>query len=194
MPRRVGARSRLPTEVPPMLLHGPASLEGLLSLLAPCFPQPTFQTFRALVVGQVSQTGLRTVCGMLVGARLSQVWDHCRAHRLRTRPGSRTSSRGGLIRHGGRLRGSPRRSASTSPSSQPAPRSCSGRSGERNRTARSAIRRGGDPRASVRRGLAALGAAMRELPGSDAPAEAHVAWRASGGPTGRCSATLRSGG
>ena len=65
-----------------MLLHVPASLEGLLSLFAGCFSQPTFQTFRALVVGQISQTGLRTVCGMLVGARLSGVWHHARAHRF----------------------------------------------------------------------------------------------------------------
>ena len=68
-----------------MPLHVPASLDVLLSLLRPCFSQPTFQTFRALLVGQVSQTGLRTVCGMLVGARLSGVWDHCRAHRFFSR-------------------------------------------------------------------------------------------------------------
>ena len=68
-----------------MLLHVPVSLDGLLSLLAPCFTQPTFQTFRALVVGQVSQTGRRTVCGMLVGARLSGVWEHSRAHRFFSR-------------------------------------------------------------------------------------------------------------
>ncbi len=60
----------------------PVSLEGLLVLLAPCFTQPTFRTFRALVAGQVSQTGLRTVTGMLVGARLSGVWHHSRAHRF----------------------------------------------------------------------------------------------------------------
>jgi hypothetical protein len=65
-----------------MLLHVPVSLDGLLSLLAPCFTQPTFQTFRALLIGQVSQTGPRTVCGMLVGARLSGVWEHSRAHRF----------------------------------------------------------------------------------------------------------------
>ena len=65
-----------------MLLHVPVSLDGLLSLLASCFTQPTFQTFRALLVGQVSQTGPRTVCGMLVGARLSGVWEHSRAHRF----------------------------------------------------------------------------------------------------------------
>ncbi len=36
-----------------MLLHVPASLDGLLSLLVPCFSQPTFHTFRAMVVGQM---------------------------------------------------------------------------------------------------------------------------------------------
>jgi SRSO17 transposase len=65
-----------------MLLDVPASLDGLLSLFRPCFSQPTFQTFRALLVGQISQTGLRTVTGMLVGARLSGVWHHARAHRF----------------------------------------------------------------------------------------------------------------
>jgi DDE superfamily endonuclease len=68
-----------------MLLHVPVSLDGLLSLLASCFTQPTFQTFRALLVGQVSQTGRRTVCGMLIGARLSGVWEHSRAHRFFSR-------------------------------------------------------------------------------------------------------------
>lgn len=65
-----------------MLLHVPASLDGLLSLFSSCFTQPTFQTFRALVVGQIAQTRRRTVCGMLVGARLSGVWHHARAHRF----------------------------------------------------------------------------------------------------------------
>ncbi len=65
-----------------MLLHVPASLDGLLSLLVPCFSQPTFHTFRAMVVGQISQTQLRTVTGMLVGSRLSAVWHHARAHRF----------------------------------------------------------------------------------------------------------------
>jgi hypothetical protein len=65
-----------------MLLHVPGSLDGLLVLLCPCFTQPTFQTFRALLLGQVSQTGSRTVCGMLVGAGLSGVWERSRAHRF----------------------------------------------------------------------------------------------------------------
>jgi len=34
------------------------------------------------VVGQISQTGLRTVTGMLVGARLSGIWHHARCHRF----------------------------------------------------------------------------------------------------------------
>ena len=68
-----------------MLLHVPVSLDGLLSLCAGCFTQPSFQTFRAMVLGQVSRTGRRTVCGMLVGARLSGVWEHSRAHRFFSR-------------------------------------------------------------------------------------------------------------
>lgn len=68
-----------------MPLHIPASLHGLLSLFADCFTKPTFQTFRVLVVGQISQTGSRTVTGMLVGARMSGIWDHCRAHRFFSR-------------------------------------------------------------------------------------------------------------
>jgi hypothetical protein len=68
-----------------MLLHVPVSLDGLLSLFGPCFSQPSFQTFRAMILGQVSQTGRRTVCGMLVGARLSGVWEHSRAHRFFSR-------------------------------------------------------------------------------------------------------------
>jgi SRSO17 transposase len=60
----------------------PSSLDALLVLFGSCFTRPSFQTFRALVVGQVSQTGLRAVTGMLVGSRLSGVWHHCRAHRF----------------------------------------------------------------------------------------------------------------
>jgi hypothetical protein len=65
-----------------MLLHLPASLDELLVLLSGPFSQPTYQTFRAMVVGQISQTGLRTVTGMLVGSRLSGSWHHARAHRF----------------------------------------------------------------------------------------------------------------
>jgi SRSO17 transposase len=65
-----------------MLLDVPASLDELLSLFAGSMTKPTLQTLRAMVVGQISQTGLRTVTGMLVGARLSGVWHHARAHRF----------------------------------------------------------------------------------------------------------------
>ena len=60
----------------------PFSLDELLVLFMPAFTHRSFRTFRALLVGQLSQTGLRTVCGMLVGARLSGVWHHARAHRF----------------------------------------------------------------------------------------------------------------
>jgi hypothetical protein len=38
--------------------------------------------FCALACGRVSQAASRTVCGMLVGAGLSQTWSHHRAHRF----------------------------------------------------------------------------------------------------------------
>ena len=60
----------------------PSSLTELLLLFAPCFSRPTYRTFCAMVVGRISQTSLRTVTGMLVGARLSGVWHHARAHRF----------------------------------------------------------------------------------------------------------------
>jgi len=60
----------------------PSSLNELLLLFAPCFTKPTLQVFRALVVGQIAQTRLRCVTGMLVGARLSGIWHHARTHRF----------------------------------------------------------------------------------------------------------------
>ena len=62
----------------------PRSLAGLLAVFRPCFTAPTFQTFVGLVVGLIAQTRRRTVCGMLTGAGLDQVWHHSRAHRLFT--------------------------------------------------------------------------------------------------------------
>src|SRR5215212_5113779 len=62
----------------------PCSLAGLLAEFRPCFTAPTFQTFIGLVVGLIAQTRRRTVCGMLIGAGLDQVWHHSRAHRLFT--------------------------------------------------------------------------------------------------------------
>jgi len=60
----------------------PASLLALLACFRRCFTAPTFVTFCALCVGFVAQPARRTVCGMLVGARLSRVWSHHRAHRF----------------------------------------------------------------------------------------------------------------
>jgi len=52
----------------------------LLSLLAPCFSQPTFQTFSALLVGFVGRVRDCTVTGMLEAAGLAGEWHHSRAH------------------------------------------------------------------------------------------------------------------
>jgi hypothetical protein len=60
----------------------PASLSELLAAFESCFTAPSFRTFCALVAGLVAQTGSRTVCGMLLGAGLSRVWAHDRAHRF----------------------------------------------------------------------------------------------------------------
>jgi hypothetical protein len=54
----------------------PRSLAGLLAEFRPCFTAPTFHTFIGLVVGLIAQTRRRTVCGMLTGAGLDQVWQH----------------------------------------------------------------------------------------------------------------------
>lgn len=58
----------------------PHSLAGLLSLLVPCFTQPTFHTFSMLVVGFVGRIRDCTVTGMLQAAGLAGNWHHSRAH------------------------------------------------------------------------------------------------------------------
>ena len=58
----------------------PTSLAGLLSLLGPCFTQPTFQTFSMLVVGFVGRIRDCTITGMLQAAGLAGVWHHSHAH------------------------------------------------------------------------------------------------------------------
>ena len=60
----------------------PGSLSAVLATLRPCFTAPTFRVFVALVAGLLAQPVGRTVCGMLTGAGLAQVWHHCRAHRF----------------------------------------------------------------------------------------------------------------
>lgn len=58
----------------------PSSLQGVLVLLGPCFSQPTFQTFSALLIGSVARVRDCTVTGMLRAAGLAGVWLHSRAH------------------------------------------------------------------------------------------------------------------
>ncbi len=63
----------------------PASLMTLLAGLAPLFTAPSFRTFCGLACGFLAQTGKRTVCGMLAGASLLQLWPHDRVHRFFSR-------------------------------------------------------------------------------------------------------------
>ena len=44
----------------------PASLAGLLVVLRPCFPGPSFRTFCGLAAGLAGQVRSRTVCRMLL--------------------------------------------------------------------------------------------------------------------------------
>jgi hypothetical protein len=62
------------------VLQVPSSLAGLLSLLSPCFTQPSFQTFSMLLVGIVGRIRDCTVTGMLQAAGLAGEWHHSRAH------------------------------------------------------------------------------------------------------------------
>lgn len=63
-----------------MPLHVPGSLDRLLSLLGPCFSQPTFQAFRALAVGFIARVGEHTVTGMWQAVRLAGRVHHSHAH------------------------------------------------------------------------------------------------------------------
>lgn len=60
----------------------PRSLADLLIAFGPCFTQPTFQTFQALVAGFLVQPGQHTVTGMLVGAGLAGRRHHDLAYRF----------------------------------------------------------------------------------------------------------------
>lgn len=60
----------------------PASLMLLLDPLRSCFTAPTFRTFCALLVGQVTAVHRRTVCGMWIASGLSAIAHHARAHRF----------------------------------------------------------------------------------------------------------------
>jgi DDE superfamily endonuclease len=62
--------------------HAPASLAGLVSLFAGCFTQPTFRTFRALLIGFIATVGEHTITGCLVASGMAGRWHHSRAHRF----------------------------------------------------------------------------------------------------------------
>jgi DDE superfamily endonuclease len=64
--------------LPPLTV--PPSLLALLQVARPCFTAPSFRTFAALVTGLIVQTRRRTVVGMLLGAGLTRIWPHDRAH------------------------------------------------------------------------------------------------------------------
>jgi hypothetical protein len=60
----------------------PGALTRVLATFRPCFTAPTFETFTMMVAGLFAQPVRRTVCGMLTGAGLAQIWHHSRAHRF----------------------------------------------------------------------------------------------------------------
>jgi hypothetical protein len=63
----------------------PGSLAELVSLFAGCFTQPTFRTFRALLVGFIARVGEHTVTGCLVACGVAGDWHHSRGHRFFSR-------------------------------------------------------------------------------------------------------------
>jgi hypothetical protein len=60
----------------------PGAFTRVLATFRPCFTAPTFQTFTMLAAGLFAQPVRHTVCGMLTGAGLAQMWHHGRAHRF----------------------------------------------------------------------------------------------------------------
>ena len=71
-----------PTRQPTTEAVLPPSFATLLDEFKGCFSAWTFPVFYALASGMLAQTARRSVCGMLVGARLSATWSHHRAHRF----------------------------------------------------------------------------------------------------------------
>jgi hypothetical protein len=63
----------------------PGSLGELVSLFAGCFTQPTFRTFRALLVGFIARVGEHTITGCLVACGVAGGWHHSRGHRFFSR-------------------------------------------------------------------------------------------------------------
>jgi hypothetical protein len=69
-----------PPEGVAAVFQSPNSLQAMLSLLAPCFTRPTFQTFSALFIGTINRVRDRTICGMLQASGMAGIWHHARAH------------------------------------------------------------------------------------------------------------------
>jgi DDE superfamily endonuclease len=65
-----------------MPLQAPGPLAELVSLFAGCFTQPTFRTFRALLLGFIATVGEHTITGCLVACGMAGRWHHSRAHRF----------------------------------------------------------------------------------------------------------------
>lgn len=63
----------------------PTSLRSLLTTFRLSFTGPSFITFSALVRGFIAGVGENTVCGLLTGAGLAEVWHHSRAHHFFSR-------------------------------------------------------------------------------------------------------------
>ena len=78
MARSVNSKQCAPDSQPAV----PSSLQDLLAEFRRCFSAWTYSVFCGLACGLISQSAQRTVCGMLVGAGLSQSWSHHRAHRF----------------------------------------------------------------------------------------------------------------
>src|SRR5512133_4052770 len=69
----------------PLMLAGltvPGSLAELLQGFRSCFRLRPFEVFCLLAVGMVTQTGLCTVTGMLIGTGMQTMISHHRAHRF----------------------------------------------------------------------------------------------------------------
>src|SRR5687768_7623853 len=66
--------ARCPREAPPAMINPKIISWGQINVTVP------FETFCHLTAGMVAQTGRRTVTGMLMGAGLSRLWPHRRAH------------------------------------------------------------------------------------------------------------------
>ena len=76
------ASPKVSADAPGLDGTGARLADGAAGRLPAVIHRTSFRTFSALAAGFLAQTGRRTVCGMLTGAGLSQVWRHDRAHRF----------------------------------------------------------------------------------------------------------------